>query len=219
MMPLCGGSCIMHASNHCQPVVHTSQKAIRTRHAAKHCPFSFANPILLSALLLQAEGDQEEDAPSLGLFAAKLYLYLGELKFAKLDMCAPVLGASKTPYRTPPWGAMLSASRAASGPWLGVGSNGLSTGPTLGKRRGLPVWQGTQCCARPGAYVQATETGHQCCCVPGTQASSRATACQAEHYSKLLSTMMACSKHQETHAAALPRRQACRGAACVRHLP
>lgn len=42
--------------------------------------------------LLQAEDDQQEDAPSLGLFAAKLYLYLGELKFAKLDMCAPVLG-------------------------------------------------------------------------------------------------------------------------------
>ena len=69
-------------------------------------------------LLLQAEGDQQEDAPSLGLFAAKLYLYLGELKFAKLDVCAPVLGASRplTSYTsTPPGGhaCCLEGSKGA----------------------------------------------------------------------------------------------------------
>ena len=98
---------------------HTSQTCV----AARHCHASFADTIKL----LQAENDQQEDAPSLGLFAAKLYLYLGELKFAKLDMCAPVLGASRrltsctsTPHEGSPFclegsrGSLASLARS----WL-----------------------------------------------------------------------------------------------------
>ena len=73
----------------------------------------------MSALLLQGEGDQQEDAPSLGLFAAKLYLYLGELKFAKLDVCAPVLGAARPLTSctcTPPGGPCLLPWGQQGGP-------------------------------------------------------------------------------------------------------
>ena len=115
-------------------------------------------------MLLQAEGDQQEDAPSLGLFAAKLYLYLGELKFAKLDVCAPVLGASGrlTSCTGNPPGGTLSPWKAAEGAWSGLGSESLSIGPTPGSKRGLPVWQGLFSCAPPGACMQATDAGHKC---------------------------------------------------------
>ena len=106
----------------------------------------------MSALLLQGEGDQQEDAPSLGLFAAKLYLYLGELKFAKLDVCAPVLGASRPLTSctcTPPGGGIPSALRAARGPWPALGSGSLSSGPSLLAGKGAPCvsWHASLCTA------------------------------------------------------------------------
>ena len=45
---------------------------------------------MLSVLKVKADSNE----PNLGLFAAKLYLYLGEIKMAKLDSLADMLGGS-----------------------------------------------------------------------------------------------------------------------------
>ncbi len=141
--------------------------------AAKPCHSSFASHTLVSALHLQAEDDQQEDAPSLGLFAAKLYLYLGELKFAKLDMCAPVLGAPGrlTACTSTPPGGHAFCLEASKGVLARSWQREPDCWANSWQRRGLPVWQGTQVCAPPGACMQATDAGHQRCRLPGTQPS------------------------------------------------